>query len=193
MKKELVLASKSSARRELLEKLGLNFTVDPSDIQESLDVNSLEENILVLARKKALAVQERHPAKLIIGTDTVIRFRNKVLGKARDRDEAFGMLSALSGHWHEVITGIALVDGKNVQSRVVKTRVKFHQLKQAEIEDYLDSGEYIDKAAAYGIQGRASIFIQGIEGCYFNIVGLPLATLAEMIDNLAADNNNSHE
>jgi septum formation protein len=101
------------------------------------------------------------------------------------------MLSTLSGHWHEVITGITIVDGENIQTRVVKTRVKFRELDVTEIEDYLDSGEYIGKAAAYGIQGQASIFIQAIEGCYFNIVGLPLATLAEMINRIYFPNKTS--
>ncbi|MHA2297877.1 MAG: Maf family protein [Candidatus Hodarchaeales archaeon] len=189
--KELVLASRSPARRQLLENVGLKFIVDPSNIPESLDANTLEEGLVRLAKKKALSVQSRHADKIIIGTDTVVLFREKVLGKPKNRDEAFTMLSTLSGHWHEVITGITIVDGENIQTRVVKTRVKFRELDVTEIEDYLDSGEYIGKAAAYGIQGQASIFIQAIEGCYFNIVGLPLATLAEMINRIYFPNKTS--
>ena len=159
--KELILASKSPARRKLLAKgFGIPFTVDPSGVDESLDVNdSLEEALIRLARKKARTVKGRHPGALVLGIDTMVLLGGQVLGKARDRDEARFMLESLNGKWHEVITALALNDDQ-VQTRVVKTRVKFRELEKWEIDHYLDSGEYRGKAGAYGIQGLAGIFVR---------------------------------
>jgi septum formation protein len=131
---------------------------------------------------KAKEVAERHSSGLIISADTIVVVNNQILGKPADRADARRMLRALSGRWHEVLSGLCLFDCGTRRSRAAlsRSRVHFRSLASDEIEWYLDSGEQHDKAGAYGIQGRAALFIDRIEGCYFNIVGFPIAAFLDL-------------
>lgn len=179
---KLVLASQSPARRVVLENIGLKPIIDPSGVVESLELDDLENSLKTLAINKATSVSHKYPGKFIIGVDTVILHVGMVIGKANDRDDAKRILNLLSGNWHEVITAIAVIHGNKCDCRIVKTKVKFKELEEDEINEYLaTSDEFRGKAAAYGIQGKAGVFVEAINGCYFNIVGLPLSTLSKQL------------
>lgn len=185
----LVLASASPRRSALLSQIGLTFEVRPSDIVEPPynihPNNSASEVTQKLALLKARAVAQHFDDALIIGADTLVSLDGELLGKPTDDADAFKMLTRLSGTCHEVVTGVALVDART-QREVVwseTTQVYFRELHRTEIAAYIASGEASDKAGAYGIQERAAAFVRRIEGCYFNVVGLPLASLVERLSN----------
>lgn len=190
--KKVILASASPRRMELLRQIEIPFEVVVSDVDENLD--SIEGSIInkveLLALKKVSKVVEcATDCKdcLVIGADTVVLSKDeRVFGKPKDRNDAFGMLKELSGNSHKVVTGIAIVDCKSNKyitgSEV--TEVFFDNISEEEIEAYLDTFEYVDKAGAYAIQGIANKFIRGINGCYSNVVGLPLNKLKRMIEEL---------
>ncbi len=171
----LILASKSPRRREILTNAGLAFDARDTDIQEvRLHHESAEDYVRRLAREKAEAL-ERDPGDVVLGADTVVVIDGLVLEKPADTSDAAAMLERLAGRGHDVITGICLAwDGEPVVD-VEVTRVYFTPMSGAEIEGYVASGEPMDKAGAYAIQGLASKFIERIEGDYFNVVGLPVA------------------
>jgi septum formation protein len=178
--KPLILASQSPRRREILENMGLAFTaVPPAALDEGAFINhaDLRASLEKLARAKAESVADRHSEALVLGADTVVVKDSHVLGKPADSAEAGSMLKILSGSCHQVLTGVALVCRREsfIASVVACTDVFFRKISDAEIEEYLDYGEYCDKAGAYAIQGRAMIFIERIAGCYYNVVGLPVA------------------
>ncbi len=182
--KKIILASSSPRRKSLLEQIGLEFTVDPSQYEENMKIKVEPMTLArILARGKALDVARRHNSGLVIGADTFLSFKNSVLGKPKDRSEAVTMLERLAGKTHSVISGIAVIDAETEREdvRSVQTLVQFRDLSQEEIEDYVATGEPLDKAGAYGIQGRGATLVERIEGDYFNVVGLPLATLMEML------------
>jgi septum formation protein len=183
-KKALILASASPRRRRLLEQVGFTFSVIPSDIEED-DVipNDPPANVQAIALCKAKSVAETLDTGIVIAADTQILLDDEVLGKPKDEADAIRMLSGLSGKIHQAITGVALMDldTGSEETWVEITRVKFRKLPEEEITDYIKTGEPMGKAGAYGIQGRAAAFVERIEGCYFNIVGLPLAKLVEKI------------
>lgn len=192
--KEIVLASASPRRSELLKQLNIEFHVSPSELEEVLDESLRpEELVQKLSFQKASDVAEKMRKQnktgcLVIGADTVV-VKDKVLGKPADTLQAYKMLESLQGAWHEVITGVALVDvenGKTV-SFFEKTRVKMRELNSREIDSYIKTGEPIDKAGAYGIQGMGAVLVERIEGCYFNVVGLPLTKLAVMLREFGAE------
>lgn len=176
---EWILASASPRRKELLSRLGMTFHVDPCHIPEpSRKLNEKpSEYVVRLARLKARESGRKFRSGLVIGADTVVVQNDELLGKPDSRKDAETMLKHLSGHWHEVLTGLCILDCGKGRSRadVSTSRVHFRRLKASDIEWYLDIGEYRDKAGAYAIQGYASLFIDRIEGCYFNIVGFPVA------------------
>ncbi len=176
---EWILASASPRRKEILSNLGLQFHIDPSDIAEPARRHdeAPAEYVVRLARLKAKETARRHRAGLVIGADTDVVQGKRLLGKPSSRKEASDMLSRLSGRWHEVWSGLCLVDCEKGRSRSIAccTRVHFRTLKPSDIEWYLDTGEYRDKAGAYAVQGYASLFIDRIDGCYFNIVGFPVS------------------
>ena len=182
----LVLASGSPRRKEILETMGLSYIVDISDADESFFADP-ETMVLELSRRKALAVAPRHNDAVILAADTLV-FGNEVLGKPKDADHAKEMLSSLSGKWHSVYTGVTLADtcSGRVISKADVTRVHFVSLSPAEIDAYVASGEPLDKAVAYGIQGMGGMFIDRIEGSYSNVVGLPMALLRSMLLELSA-------
>ena len=181
----IVLASKSPRRIELLRSLGLDIEICPADVDENIDevTEKPQEAVTLLASRKAQAIAKKlcDPDALIIAADTLVYKDKTLLGKPRDEDEAFSMLRTLSGDRHSVYTGICVAYGGKIAKKAVETAVFFRNLSDDEIENYVKSGEPMDKAGAYGIQGRACLFVKGIEGDYFNVVGLPLTELFEMI------------
>jgi septum formation protein len=173
----LILASRSPRRREILARAGIPHVVRPAEVDESIaDGEDPREYVRRLARTKAEAV-ESGPDDLVLGADTVVVVDREVLGKPADSDDARRMLARLAGREHEVLTGICLRSRAILAEDTETTRVRFTGLSEAEIEEYIASGEPMDKAGAYAIQGLASKFIDRIEGCYFNVVGLPVAKL----------------
>ncbi|NLC76802.1 MAG: septum formation inhibitor Maf [Clostridia bacterium] len=182
---QLVLASASPRRRELLERLGIPFKVSVSKAEENIDRGNLTPEQLAreLALLKAKDVARTLEDGLVIGADTIVVLDDEILGKPKSREEAGRMLHLLSGRSHQVITGLALVEagGGRVQLTSEVTTVWFRRLDPGEVEWYLDTGEPMDKAGAYGIQGKGSILVDRIEGCYFNVVGLPLTRLYLML------------
>ena len=181
----LILASASPRRRELLSRAGLDVEVRPSSIEEILQPGESPEDFACrAAEEKTLAVAATAPRDtLVLGADTVVVADSELLGKPADRDDAARMLRRLSGTTHRVITGVCLVSAPDrVEAlRSETTLVTFRRLDEEEIADYLASGEAFDKAGAYGIQGLASRFVTRIEGCYFNVVGLPVALVYDML------------
>ena len=179
---EIVLASKSPRRKELLKRVVNDFKIIESDFDEdSITFNGdVEEYVKLLARGKALAVKEKVNNKsLIIGVDTVVFYNNKILGKPKNYDDAYGMLSVLSGNTHKVYSGVCIVNTENlhIESFVCETKVKFSKLTDDQIDRYIESKEPMDKAGAYGIQGLGGVFVEKIDGCYYNVMGLPINKL----------------
>ena len=183
------LASASPRRAELLKQVGLDFRVLASRVEEERRPSEAAASYVKrLARDKAGEVRGRLVAKgarsgLVLGADTVVVLGSKVLEKPKDAADAGAMLARLSGKEHRVMTGVALLPlgaGK-AQNVVETTRVRFRKLSAKEIADYVATGEPMDKAGAYGIQGGAAAFVKGITGCYFNVVGLPLARVVELL------------
>lgn len=171
----LVLASQSPRRAEILRQAGIPFVVRTVPVDETpLDGENPEDYVRRLAERKALAVPAERD-EIVLGADTTVVIDGEMLGKPADAADARRMLAALSGRRHEVITGIALRHGGRILSDWSATAVWFAAMSSREIEDYAASGEPLDKAGAYAIQGLASKFIDRIEGCYFNVVGLPVA------------------
>lgn len=171
----LVLASKSPRRREILREAGIWFVVRASDVPElRLSGESAHGYVRRLAEEKALAVPI-HTGEVVLAADTTVVVDEHVLEKPRDEADAMRMLKLLSGREHEVLTGICLHSEARTIVDAASTRVRFVELSEAEIVEYVASGEPMDKAGAYAIQGLASKFIDHIEGCYFNVVGLPVA------------------
>ncbi len=170
----LVLASKSPRRAELLEAAGIPFTVRTADTDETpLEGEDPSEYVVRVARGKALAVECGHE-ELILAADTTVVLDSEILGKPADSDDAVRMLNALQGRRHEVMTGICLRRGSETVTDFASTSVWFAAMSGEEIQEYVSSGEPLDKAGAYGIQGLASRFIERIEGSYSNVVGLPV-------------------
>jgi septum formation protein len=180
MSPEIILASASPRRRELLSSLGLSFQVDPADCDETGDASDPTLFVKELAERKATVVQRRHPDSWIIGSDTIVVKNKEILGKPVDKDEAQKMLQMLSGACHEVHTGIALLTPQHRLIRSVCTKVYFKYLNLSTIESYIKSGEPFDKAGGYGIQGFGALLVERIEGDFFSVMGLSLSTLADM-------------
>jgi septum formation protein len=187
---ELVLASASPRRAELLRQLGIPFRSCPSKIIEVPECGLAAPDLALLrARQKAHDVAARFPEELVLGADTVVCYEGRILDKPQDHREALEMLAMLSGRGHDVSTGVVLFKQSNgdVREAVVTTRVTFRRLSQQDIAGYLATGEPFDKAGGYGIQGFGALLVEKIDGCYFNVVGLPLARLGEMLKSLGVD------
>ncbi len=178
----LILASGSPRRQELLRLITEDFTVSPVDADETLPEGMpVEMAAAYLADLKASTAAKIFPESLIIGCDTVVLLGDEIMGKPKDREDAHRMLRALSGQTHSVLTGCSLYYGKQTTVFTTETLVTFYPLSDAEIEAYLDTGEPFDKAGAYGIQGKGSLLVKEIEGDYFNVVGLPVAGLSRQL------------
>lgn len=187
----LILGSASPRRKELLAWLGVPFEVVPSNAKEESSKESAADYVLDLAQLKARDVYENLSAKegaIVLGSDTVVALENRIMEKPRDREHAKEMLKSLSGKWHDVYTAVCLVHKNLEKSFYEKTSVKFEEIDEKTLEIYLDSGESLDKAGAYGIQGAALAFISEVRGSYSSVVGLPtsrvLKELREMTGKL---------
>lgn len=183
--KKIVLASTSPRRHALLNQIGIDHVVHPANIVESKLWLEPEALVIENAVRKAQAVRETVANTVIIGADTVVVLDDSILGKPKSKGEAIDILSSLSGKMHIVLTGLALLDSETGElwTECEKTRVYFKSLSQLEIISYVTSGASMDKAGAYGIQDRGALFVERIEGCYYNVVGLPLAALARGLES----------
>ncbi len=182
MKENIILASASPRRKELLAVITNDFSVVPSDCEENVPLDiSADKTAEYLAEIKALSVAEKHPHSIVIGADTCVVAEDMILGKPKDTDDARKMLKMLLGKTHKVITGCAIVKNGVVNSFSVTTDVEFYPLSEEEIENYINTSEPYDKAGGYGIQGKASLFVKAIKGDYFNVVGFPIAELSRKL------------
>jgi septum formation protein len=185
----LILASASQRRRELLTQAGFAFQVHPAHIPEEPRANEDPVGYVVrLAREKAQAVYDQlsNPEAVVLGADTTVTLDNLILGKPEDAADAARMLRLLSGRTHRVITGVAVVTAARTETASEITAVRFLTLSDAEIDAYIATGEPMDKAGAYAIQGRAARWIPRIEGDYFNVVGLPIALVTTVLEGTAS-------
>lgn len=184
----LVLASASPRRAELLTTLGLRFSVQPADIDESvLDGEDPAAYVERVARAKAAAIAAADPDVVVVAADTTVVLDGAIFGKPRDGDEARSMLRRLSGRDNQVLTGVAVIAAGRVVARVAATTVSFSVLDDADIDWYVTTGDLLDKAGAYAIQGAGGLFVTGIDGSYHNVVGLPLDTLRELVAQVGFD------
>jgi septum formation protein len=185
MSVKVILASGSPRRRQLLELIGIAHEVRPSNIDETMRPRETpRRHAERLAREKASAIATREPDVITIAADTIVVINRKVLGKPRDRDEARRMLSMLSGREHTVITAVAVARGRKLRSAIEEVRVKFRRLREEEIDAYVDTGEPMDKAGAYGIQGFGATIVECVNGDYFAVMGLPLARVVMLLRDL---------
>lgn len=175
----LILASASPRRRELMELLGIDFKVIPSTVDERIDPSlCATEQVMMLARSKAADISRNYQSDIVIGADTLVFLDGKPLGKPVDNDSARKMLVNLSGRTHSVFTGVAIAQKGTMSCFAEETIVDFFSLSSEEINKYVDTGEPLDKAGAYAIQQRGALFVKGIRGDYFNVMGLPIARLS---------------
>ncbi len=187
MIKPLILASASPRRAQLLRQAGIPFRRVVSNVgEENSSASDPSQHVLELSQRKARDVARKVKQGIVLGADTVVVIDGQILGKPKDSQEAKKMLSQLSGKTHRVFTGLTLVDAQTEHSlsQVVSTKVTMRQLSQAEIEQYVASGEPLDRAGAYAIQGRGATLAEQVEGCFYNVVGLPLARLVQMLEQM---------
>jgi septum formation protein len=179
---KVVLASGSPRRRDLLNLIGIQHEVRPANIDETMRPREVpRRHAERLAREKASAIAVRDPDLITIGADTVVVINRKVLGKPANAADAARMLGMLSGREHTVITAVAVARGKKLRSAIEEVRVKFRRLRNDEIEAYIATGESMDKAGAYGIQGFGATIVERVEGDYFAVMGLPLVRLVALL------------
>ena len=185
----IVLASASPRRRDILSELGVDFTVICADADESCEKTSPREFTEELAARKGYAVYQKMcethgksiaDSAIIISADTVVCCDGKILGKPRDLDDAANMIRAISGKSHSVVSGIGITVGGITKTASDETAVRVDKIPEEKIIEYVNSGKSMDKAGAYAIQGKFSVWINGIDGCYFNVVGLPINTLNKL-------------
>ena len=181
---DIILASKSPRRREILENTKVRFSVKESQIDEIIKVNeSPKETVMRLAYEKALEVANSNKDSLVIGADTIVVINEQILGKPKNEEEAYNMIKLLSGKTHYVITGFALIN-LSLNKKVIDcevSQVTFKELSKECIKDYINTKESLDKAGAYGIQGYGGLLVKNIQGDYFNIVGLPISKISDCL------------
>ena len=183
----LILASASPRRQELLKLFGIPFLVRVADIDETMDPgSSAVDEVARLSREKALAIP-REEEDIIIAADTIVVCQGKVMGKPHTEEEAFSMLSLLSGRDHQVMTGCTVLMGERAETFTEVTDLHFRELTEKEIRRYVLSGEPMDKAGAYGIQGGAALFCEKMDGDYYNVMGLPVCRLGQVLKGLAPE------
>lgn len=181
---KIILASQSPRRKELLGLLNIPFSIQVADIDETPDLNlTPAEDVVRISRLKAEAI-DREPEDIVIAADTIVVWRDYLLGKPKDKAEAKEMLQDLSGNWHQVITGLTVLRGEKRISHAVTTDVSFRELSEQEIEDYIATGDPMDKAGAYGIQSGGALFVDQIHGDYYNVVGLPVCKLSQILKEM---------
>lgn len=186
---KIILASGSPRRRELMELAGYKFDVIVSDADENTDKTNPEDIVKDLSMLKAQAVEEELKVKtdnsfFVIGADTIVYSDGKVLGKPKDEEDAFNMIKGLSGNIHQVYTGVTIISKEVTKSFAVKTDVKVYPMTDEQIRAYIATGEPMDKAGAYGIQGKFAVYVEKIDGDYNNVVGLPISRLRVELENL---------
>ena len=185
MEKQVILASQSPRRQELLHRLFDEFAVCPADIDETMNPNlTPKDAVAELSARKAQAIAQENPDAMVIAADTIV-VCGTIFGKPTDEADAARMLRELSGRAHQVMTAVTVQCGAAVQTEVLVTQVHFRPLREKEIAAYIRSGEPMDKAGAYGIQGRGALFIERIEGDYYGVMGLPVCLLHEMLEQLS--------
>lgn len=179
---KFILASASPRRKEILDTVGYKFDIIPSESEEKIkDGLSPKDTVEALAYQKALDVYAAHPDCVVLGADTIVVFDGEILGKPRDKEDAKRMLKMLSGQTHEVRTGYCVLGGNMEIVLSECTLVTFFELSDEEIENYINTGEPMDKAGAYGIQGKGALLVRSILGDYFNVVGLPVANVSRCL------------
>lgn len=186
--KPLILASKSPRRKELLEEMGLSFSIVSKDIPEHLCMEyGLQKAVEALAKEKAQAVFADHMEHIVIGADTIVALDGEVFGKPKDEQDAKRMLRLLSGRTHQVIGGVAILSKEKTMTFSCVTQVSFYPIGEEEIDRYVQSKEPMDKAGAYGIQGLGKYFVKEIHGDYFNVVGLPISRVLRFLQQFPAE------
>ncbi len=183
---KFILASKSPRRKEILENLGFDFEIITAQTDENSEIKDPKKLVTELAKRKALAVKQKQGKtdKIILASDTVVATGKTILGKPKDEQDARKMLMSLSGKKHSVYSGICLIKGEKTLTRFCKTDVYFDLLEKADIDRYIATNEWTDKAGAYAVQGKASVFVKKIDGDYFNVVGLPVNLLHNMLKEI---------
>ena len=180
--KHIILASASPRRQEILELADLKFDVMPSDAQEITTKTAPNEVVMELASIKAKDIYKKSEKQsMIVGADTVVAYQGQILGKPTDKADAKRMLTMLSGQTHEVYTGVCVIEDGKTKTFYEETKVTFYEISDEQINHYIKTGEPMDKAGSYGIQGKAAVFIKGIEGDYYNVVGFPIARFLQEI------------
>ena len=180
--KHIILASASPRRKEILERADLKFDVMPSDAQEITTKTAPNEVVMELASIKAKDIYKKSEKQsMIVGADTVVAYQGQILGKPTDKADAKRMLTMLSGQTHEVYTGVCVIEDGKTKTFYEETKVTFYEISDEQINHYIKTGEPMDKAGSYGIQGKAAVFIKGIEGDYYNVVGFPIARFLQEI------------
>lgn len=188
----MILASKSPRRKEILENVGFNLDIISADIDEVSDEKNNVDKIMDIAYKKTMAVAKDHRDSFVVGADTIVELEGKIIGKPKDEKHAKEILTSLSGREHNVITGFCLI---NIEKNIIIkdygiTKVFFKELDQNMIQWYIDSGQPMDKAGAYGIQDKGSVFIEKIEGDFFTVMGFPIEKFVEHLNRLGIELKN---
>lgn len=186
---EIILASSSPRRRQLLESLGITFKIAPANFdEESIPFDGNPENyVTTLARGKVDIVRKQYPNSFVLAADTTVYAFGQVINKPVDLSDAKRMISTLSGATHTVYTGVALAFGDTVQTAVEKTAVRFFPLTEEQIDTYVNTQHVLDKAGGYAIQGAGALLVEKIDGCYYNVVGLPLGTVARLLSTFGCN------
>ena len=180
--KHIILASASPRRKEILELADLKFDIMPSNAQEITTKTAPNEVVMELASIKAKDIYKKSEKQsMIVGADTVVAYQGQILGKPADEADAKRMLTMLSGQTHEVYTGVCIIEDGKTKTFYEETKVTFYEISDEQIDHYIKTGEPMDKAGSYGIQGKAAVFIKGIEGDYYNVVGFPIARILQEI------------
>ena len=178
----IILASASPRRKEILELADLKFDIMPSNAQEITTKTAPNEVVMELASIKAKDIYKKSEKQsMIVGADTVVAYQGQILGKPADEADAKRMLTMLSGQTHEVYTGVCIIEDGKTKTFYEETKVTFYEISDEQIDYYIKTGEPMDKAGSYGIQGKAAVFIKGIEGDYYNVVGFPIARFLQEI------------
>ena len=180
--KHIILASASPRRKEILELADLKFDVMPSDAQEITTKTAPNEVVMELASIKAKDIYKKSEKQsMVVGADTVVAYQWQIHGKPADESDEKRMLTMLSGQTHEVYTGVCVIEDGKTKTFYEETKVTFYEISDEQIDRYIKTGEPMDKAGSYGIQGKAAVFIKGIEGDYYNVVGFPIARFLQEI------------
>lgn len=181
----LFLASSSPRRSELLTKAGYEFTVEPANVSESILHGTPPMQIVEqLSSRKAQTIAKLHPSDTVLAADTIVVLKGRILGKPKDEEAAKAMLKLLSGNVHQVYTGYTVISGKKFICGHEVTSVEFYALTPDEIDSYVATGEPLDKAGAYGIQGKAALFVKRVNGDFYNIMGLPIAKISRILNSM---------